>query len=70
MLTPESPVWMFPAARSMSEVKAIRVIQDAGTEIKWEMDEIVSVAATSEAALHDALEAIEIDFEVLSALCQ
>jgi xanthine dehydrogenase YagR molybdenum-binding subunit len=53
-------------ARSMPAVKAVRVIQDKGSEIKWEMDEIVGVAATSEAALQDALGAIEIDFEVLS----
>ncbi len=53
------------AARAMPQVKALRVIQDAGTEIKWEMDDIVSVAASSEAALYDALGAIQIDFEVL-----
>ncbi len=53
------------AALSMPSVKALRVIQDVDTEIKWEMDEIVSVAAVNENALYDALGAIRVEFEVL-----
>ena len=52
-------------ATSLSGVKAIRVIQGEGSEIKWALDEIAVVAATSEERARDAVEAIEIEYEVL-----
>ena len=36
------------AAEKMAGVKAVRVIQNVGSEIQWGLDEIVVVAATSE----------------------
>ena len=53
------------AARSMPGVKAVRVIQDAGSEIQWAHDEIACVAAVSEDIARDALAAIRVEYEVL-----
>lgn len=53
------------AAEAMPGVKAVRIIQGQGTEIQWALDEIVAVAATSEAAAEDAVRAIKIGYEVL-----
>jgi xanthine dehydrogenase YagR molybdenum-binding subunit len=53
------------AAAQMPGVKAVRVIQEAGAEIQWALDEIVAVAATSEEAAEDAVRAIKIEYEVL-----
>ncbi len=52
------------AARSMKGVKSVRVIQDVGTEIQWELDEIVVVAATSEEVADDAVRAILIEYDL------
>ena len=52
--------------RAMDGVRAVRVIQDVGAEIQWEKDGIVSLAAVSESVLWDALQAVDIEYEVLS----
>ena len=49
----------------MAGVKSVRVIQDVGTEIQWELDEIVAVAATSEEVADDAIRAILIEYDLL-----
>src|SRR5271157_4162066 len=56
------------AAESTPGVKAVRKIQDVGTEIKWAGDEIVAVAAESEDIGRDALDKIKIEFEQLPHL--
>jgi xanthine dehydrogenase YagR molybdenum-binding subunit len=56
------------AAESMPGVKAVRKIQDVGTEIQWAGDEIVAVAAESEDIARDALDKIKIEFEQLPHL--
>ncbi len=53
------------AAEAMPEVKAVKVIQDVGAEIKWALDEVAVVAATSEEKAGDALRAIEVEYELL-----
>ncbi len=53
------------AAEKMPGVKAVRKIQDVGTEIQWALDEIVAVAAVSEDAAEDAVRAIKVEYEVL-----
>ena len=52
-------------AKNMAGVKSVRVIQDVGTEIQWELDEIVAVAATSEEVADDAIRAIQIEYDLL-----
>ena len=52
-------------ARNMRGVKAVRVIQDVGSEIHFALDEIVYVAAETEDIAKDALRAIKIEYEVL-----
>ena len=54
------------AAEAVPGVKAVRVIQGVGTEIKWELDEIATVAAETEEAAEDGVRAIKVDYEVLS----
>jgi xanthine dehydrogenase YagR molybdenum-binding subunit len=53
------------AAEAMPGVRAVKIIQDVGTEIKWALDEVVVVAAESEELAGDAVRAIEVDYEVL-----
>ena len=53
------------AAEAMPGVKAVKVIQDVGAEIKWALDEVAVVAADSEERAGDALRGIEVDYEVL-----
>ncbi|HSS76380.1 MAG TPA: xanthine dehydrogenase family protein molybdopterin-binding subunit [Thermoanaerobaculia bacterium] len=53
------------AAEKMPGVKAVRVIQGPGTEIQWALDEVVGVAATSEALAEEALRAVKVEYEVL-----
>jgi xanthine dehydrogenase YagR molybdenum-binding subunit len=53
------------AARKMAGVRAVRVVQDAGSEIRWALDEIAIVAAVSEQAARDAVRAIRAEYEVL-----
>jgi len=52
-------------AEKMPGVKAIRVIQQAGTEIFWAGDEVVGVAAVDETTAEDAIRAIKVQYEVL-----
>ncbi len=52
-------------ARAMKGVRAIRVIQDVGSEIQWALDEIVFVAAETELIARDAVRAIVVEYEVL-----
>ena len=53
------------AAEKMPGVKAVRVIQPAGTEIFWAGDEVAAVAAVDEPAAEDAIRAIKVQYEVL-----
>jgi xanthine dehydrogenase YagR molybdenum-binding subunit len=56
------------AAEKMPGVKAIRIIQDAGTEIKWAGDDVLAVAAVDEQTAADAIRAIKVKYEVLPHL--
>ena len=49
----------------MPGVKAVRIVQEAGSEIQWAHDEIAAVAAVSEDIASDAIRAIEVEYEVL-----
>jgi xanthine dehydrogenase YagR molybdenum-binding subunit len=53
------------AARAMPGVRAVQVVQDVGTEIQWAHDEIVFLAADSDAIAADAIRAIRVDYELL-----
>jgi xanthine dehydrogenase YagR molybdenum-binding subunit len=55
-------------AQKMPGVKAVRVIQGPGSEIKWAGDEIVVLAAASEEIAEDAVRKIKIQYEVLPHL--
>lgn len=52
-------------AEAMPGVRTVRVVQGEGAEIKWALDEIAFVAATSEDIARDAVGAIRIEYEVL-----
>lgn len=52
-------------ARRMPGVRAVRVIQDAGSEIKWALDEIAVVAADTEEIARDAAKAVAVEYQVL-----
>src|SRR5271167_1301640 len=52
-------------AEKMPDVKAVRIIQQAGTEIFWAGDEVVAVAALDESTAEDAIRAIKVQYEVL-----
>lgn len=56
------------AAEKMPGVKAVRIIQDVGKEIKWAGDDIVVVAAVDELTAEDAVRAIKVQYEVLPHL--
>jgi xanthine dehydrogenase YagR molybdenum-binding subunit len=53
------------AAEKMPGVKAVRIVQKPGTEIKWAGDDIVGVAAIDESTAEDAVRAIKVQYEVL-----
>jgi len=53
------------AAEKMPGVKAVKVIQQPGTEIFWAGDEVVAVAAVDEPTAEDAVRAIKVQYEVL-----
>lgn len=55
------------AAAKMPGVKAIHLVKKAGDEIKWALDEVAYVAATTEARAHDAARAIRVTYQVLEA---
>jgi len=55
-------------AEKMPGVKAVKIIQEPGTEIQWGGDEIVAVAAVDEPTAEDAIRAITVKYEVLPHL--
>lgn len=56
------------AAEKMPGVRAVHIIQKPGTEVFWADDEIVAVAADTEAIADAALKAIKVEYEVLPHL--
>lgn len=52
-------------AKKVKGVKAVHVFRDVGTEIRWEGELIVAVAAERPELAEDGLRAIEITYEVL-----
>lgn len=54
------------AAEKMPGVKAVKVIQGPGTEIKWAGDEIAAVVAETEGQAEDAARAVKVQYEKLS----
>ena len=55
-------------AEKMDGVKAVRVIQKPGAEIKWAGDEVAVVAAVTEGIAEDAARKIKVEWEVLPHL--
>ena len=53
------------AAEKMPGVKAVHVIIEPGSEVRWEGEEIVAVAAVDEPTAEDAARAIKIKYEKL-----
>jgi xanthine dehydrogenase YagR molybdenum-binding subunit len=56
------------AAEKLPGVRAVHIIQKPGTEVFWVDDEIVAVAADTEALVEQALKAIKVEYEVLPHL--
>jgi len=56
------------AAEKMPGVKAIEIVQKAGSNIHWAGDEVVAVAAVDEATAEDAIRAIKVKYQKLSHL--
>jgi len=56
------------AAEKLPGVKTVLVVMKAGSEVNWVGDEIVALAAESEAIAEDALRKIKVEFEVLPHL--
>jgi xanthine dehydrogenase YagR molybdenum-binding subunit len=56
------------AAEKMPGVKAVTVVQGPGKEIFWAGDEVVAIAATSEALACDAARAVKVEYEQLPHL--
>jgi xanthine dehydrogenase YagR molybdenum-binding subunit len=52
-------------AEKLAGVKAVRVVQGPGTEIQWEGDEIVAIAASSEEIGADAARKVKVVYEEL-----
>jgi xanthine dehydrogenase YagR molybdenum-binding subunit len=52
-------------AEKLPGVKSVRVIQKEGTEVQWEGDEIVGIAAVSEEIAEDAARKVKIEYEHL-----
>ena len=52
-------------AEKMPGVKAVKIIQEPGTEIQWVGDEIAVVAAETEGQAEDAMRAIKVQYEKL-----
>ena len=52
-------------AERIPGVKAVKIIQEPGTEVFWAGDEIVGVAAVDESTAEDAIRAITVEYEVL-----
>src|ERR1044071_6113416 len=53
------------AAEKSPGVKAVHVIQAAGSEVQWAGCEVAAVAATSEPLARDAVRKIKVQYEVL-----
>ncbi len=53
------------AAEKMPGVKAVKIIQGPGTEIKWAGDEILTIVAVDEGSAEDAARAVNIQYERL-----
>jgi xanthine dehydrogenase YagR molybdenum-binding subunit len=53
------------AAEKMPGVKAVKIIQETGTEVFWAGDEVVGVAAVDEQTAEDAIRAIKVQYEVM-----
>src|SRR5437588_621104 len=53
------------AAESMPGVKAVQAIAKAGTELRYQGDDIAAVAAETEEQARDAVRAIKVEYEVL-----
>jgi xanthine dehydrogenase YagR molybdenum-binding subunit len=56
------------AAEKMPGVKAIHVVQGPGTQIHWQGDEIVAVAAVDERTAEDAARAIKVEYQPMPHL--
>ncbi|MGC2196583.1 MAG: xanthine dehydrogenase family protein molybdopterin-binding subunit [Terriglobales bacterium] len=56
------------AAEKMPGVKAIEIVQKAGSTIPWAGDEVVAVAAIDEATAEDAIRAIQVKYQKLPHL--
>jgi xanthine dehydrogenase YagR molybdenum-binding subunit len=56
------------AAESMPGVKAVEIIQKAGSTVQWAGDEVVGVAAVDESTAEDAIRAIKVKYQPLSHL--
>ena len=55
-------------AEKMPGVKAVHVVQEPGSTIHWEGDEIVAVAALDESTAEDAVRAIKVEYQQLPYL--
>src|SRR5438270_2053106 len=53
------------AAEKMPGVKAVYIVQDAGSEIHWAGDDIVVIAAVDEPTAADAARAVKIEYQPL-----
>ena len=56
------------AAEKMPGVKAVEIIQKAGTTAQWAGDEIVAVAAVDESTAEDAVRLIKVNYQPMSYL--
>ena len=56
------------AAEKMAGVKAIHVVQGPGTQVHWQGDEIVAVAAVDERTAEDAVRAIKVEYQPMPHL--
>jgi xanthine dehydrogenase YagR molybdenum-binding subunit len=56
------------AAEKMPGVKAVEIIQKAGTTAQWAGDEIVAVAAVDESTAEDAVRLIKVSYQPMSYL--
>jgi len=55
-------------AEKMPGVKAVEIVQKAGSEIHWAGDEIVAIAAVDEPTVRDAVRAVKVQYEELPHL--
>ena len=57
-------------AEKLRGVEAVYIVQEAGTEIHWEGDDIAAVAAVDEPTAEDAVRRIKVEYEKLPHLVQ